>query len=401
MCRKSGRVEWDDSLSNCHPLSRRQFLNRCFQTGLLLGCGSGLGLMEANFFSCQVQAQELRKGFIRARPSPYFISLGQGRIQCTLCPRQCQVAVGGRGECQVRENRQGVYHTLVYGNPCAVHVDPVEKKPFFHLLPASRSFSIATAGCNLHCKFCQNWEISQSAPEETFNFDLSPQKVAALAKENGCATIASTYVEPTIFIEYMIDVGKAAQAAGMLNTCHSNGTINPKPLADLILCLDAACIDLKGFRDEFYRELSDGHLGPVLNTLKMLVRKKVHLEIVNLIIPTKNDQPRIIEEMARWIVRELGPHIPLHFSRFYPLYRLKNLPPTPLATLEMARTKARKAGLEYVYLGNIPGHEGENTYCPHCQKLLILRRGYQVVENNLKKALCPKCGKKIAGIWEI
>lgn len=386
---------------NIDALTRRQFLRRCVQGGLLVGCSGGAALFGQSLFAKPARAQELRKGFIRTKPSPYYLSVGQNRIQCTLCPRQCQVGPGLRGDCQVRENRQGVYHTLVYGNPCAVHVDPVEKKPFYHLLPATRSFSIATAGCNLHCKFCQNWEISQSAPEETFNFDLPPSKVAALAKDNGCATVASTYVEPTIFFEYMLDVGKAVRPLGILNTCHSNGYVNPKPLADLIPWLDGACIDLKGFREDFYQDLSDGQLEPVLNTLKTLVKKKVHLEIVNLVIPTKNDQPQMIEEMARWIVRELGPHIPLHFSRFYPLYRLKNLPPTPVATLEMARTKARQAGLEYVYLGNIPGHEGENTSCPHCQRLLIRRRGYQIMENNLKKGHCPKCGKKIAGIWEI
>lgn len=371
-------------------LSRRRFLTHCLWAGVLVGCGGGFA-----------RAQELRRGFVRSKSSPYFLPLDQGRIQCTLCPRQCQVPPGGRGECQVRENRKGVYHTLVYGNPCAVHVDPIEKKPFFHLLPASRSFSIATAGCNFHCKFCQNWEISQARPEETFNFDLPPQRVAFLAKENGCATIASTYVEPTIFMEYMIDVGKAGRPLGILNTCHSNGFVSPKPLADLIPYLDGACIDLKGFGEAFYQELSDGQLAPVLNTLKTLAKKKVHLEIVNLIIPTKNDQPEMIEDMSRWISRELGPHIPLHFSRFYPLYRLKNLPPTPVATLETARVLARKAGLEYVYIGNIPGHEGENTYCPHCQKLLVRRRGYQIHENNLKKGQCLKCGKKIAGRWEI
>jgi pyruvate formate lyase activating enzyme len=309
------------------------------------------------------------------------------------------VPPGGRGECQVRENRKGVYQSLVYGNPCAVHVDPIEKKPFFHVLPASRSFSIATAGCNLHCKFCQNWEISQAAPEQTFNFDLPPQRIAALARENGCASIASTYVEPTIFIEYMIDIGRAGRPLGLLNTCHSNGYINTKPLLDLIPFLDAACIDLKGFREDFYRELSDGTLEPVLQTLKTLARHKVHLEIVNLVIPTQNDQPLMIEEMCRWIRRELGPQIPLHFSRFYPLYKLKNLPPTPVATLEKARVIALKAGLEYVYIGNIPGHEGENTYCPHCQKLLVRRKGYQILEAAVKNSHCPQCGKKIYGIW--
>jgi len=380
-------------------LNRRQFLGRCGQAGLILAAGGPLNLLSPGQ-APELLAQDLRQGFVRSQPSPYYISLGQHRIQCTLCPRQCQVSPGGRGECRVRENRQGVYHSLVYGNPCAVHVDPIEKKPFFHVLPASRSFSLATAGCNLHCKFCQNWEISQAAPEETFNFDLSPQKVASLAKENGCATIASTYVEPTIFIEYLIDIGRAGRPLGLLNTCHSNGYINPQPLLDLIPFLDAACIDLKGFREDFYRQLSDGTLAPVLLTLKTLVKHKVHLEIVNLVIPGKNDQPQMIEEMCRWIRKELGPQIPLHFSRFYPLYKLKNLPPTPVATLEMARAMAGKAGLEHVYIGNISGHEGEHTYCPQCQKLLIRRLGYQIQEMHLKKGRCSQCGKRIYGLWE-
>jgi pyruvate formate lyase activating enzyme len=310
------------------------------------------------------------------------------------------VLPGQRGECRVRENRQGVYHTLVYGNPCAIHVDPVEKKPFFHLLPGSRSFSIATAGCNFHCKFCQNWEISQAAPEETHNYQLLPEKIAALAEENQCATIASTYVEPSIFIEYMLDIAKAARPRGILKVCHSNGYINPQPLADLIQHLDAACIDLKGIREEFYRELTGGSLEPVLNTLMTLARKKVHLEIVNLIVPTKNDQPEEIEDLCRWVLNRLGPSIPLHFSRFYPLYRLRNLPPTPVLALERARETARKIGLEYVYIGNVPGHEGENTFCPHCGRLLIKRVGYQIKELALKKGRCPKCGKVIYGRWE-
>jgi len=385
---------------NPAALTRRRFLAAaCAGAGFFLG-HPVIRSVEGLGKSREAQAQELRKGWIGSRPSPYYISLGKGQIQCTLCPRQCQVGPGGRGDCRVRENRQGVYHSLVYGNPCAVHVDPVEKKPFFHLLPASRSFSIATAGCNLHCKFCQNWEISQAGPEETFNFDLPPQRVASLALEQRCASIASTYVEPTIFIEYLIDVGKAARPKGILNTCHSNGYINPHPLNDLIPHLDAACIDLKGFREEFYRDLSEGTLEPVLNTLKALVRRKVHLEIVNLVIPTHNDQPPLIEAMCRWIARELGPQIPLHFSRFYPLYRLKNLPPTPVATLESARSLALKAGLHHVYIGNIPGHEGEHTYCPQCRKLLVRRRAYQVLEVNLKKNRCPQCDREIYGIWE-
>ena len=378
------------------PISPNPF---CLSRRKFLGLSCTLALCWAGA-ERPARAQDLRKGYLQARPSPYFISLGQGKVQCTLCPRQCQVSPGERGDCQVRENRGGTYYTLVYGNPCSVHVDPVEKKPFYHLLPTSRSFSIATAGCNLHCKFCQNWEISQAAPENTFNFDLPPQRVAALAEENGCASVAHTYVEPTIFIEYMMDVGKYAKTKGILNVCHSNGYINPKPLNDLLKVLDAACIDLKGFEESFYQEITGGTLEPVLATLQTLAHKKVHLEIVNLIVPTKNDQPERIEEMCRWILQKLGPQTPIHFSRFYPLYRLKNLPPTPVATLEKARQTARKAGLEYVYIGNVPGHEGESTYCPSCQKLLIKRVGYQIQEMSLKKGQCPKCGKKIYGLWE-
>jgi pyruvate formate lyase activating enzyme len=299
----------------------------------------------------------------------------------------------------VRENRDGRYYSLVYGNPCAVHPDPIEKKPFFHVLPGTISYSLATVGCNFQCKFCQNWEISQASPEDVYSKEVSPEMVVKEAKEIRARSVAYTYVEPTIFYEYMLDIGTLVKKSGLLNVYHSNGFINPDPLKNLCKVLDAANVDLKGFTENFYHELCGGELTPVLETLKTLKKEKVHLEITNLIIPTKNDDPSVLREMCLWIKRELGGDTPIHFSRFYPLYKLKSLPPTPVSTLEKAREAALSAGLEYVYIGNIPGHPSENTFCPKCKKRIIQRTGYMVGEVNLKDGKCRYCGKPIPGIW--
>ncbi len=344
-------------------------------------------------------AQRGKKGLLGLKLSPYFQPLKDGKIQCRLCPRECIVPKGGRGFCGVRENRDGKYYSLVYGNPCAVHVDPVEKKPFYHLFPGSTSFSIATAGCNFRCKFCQNWEISQVTPEDTFNYDLPPEGVVELAKKAGSRSIAYTYVEPTIFFEYMLDTAKLAKKEGILNVYHSNGFIDPEPLKELCQFLDAANIDLKGFKEDYYGSMTQGRLAPVLRTLKTLKAAKVHLEITNLVVPTQNDDPDTVGKMCSWIKAELGPDTPVHFSRFYPLYKLRNLPPTPVTTLERNRRIGMEAGLEYAYIGNVPGHEGEKTYCPQCKKMVIFRQGYSIGEIHVNKGKCKFCGKPIAGIW--
>ncbi|MGZ3591958.1 MAG: AmmeMemoRadiSam system radical SAM enzyme [Thermodesulfobacteriota bacterium] len=372
-------------------VNRREFVKLC---GV-----SFCALFLGNVFPRASQAQVSKKGFVRTKISPYFSSLSGGEIQCELCPKRCRVGKGQRGFCRVRENRDGKYYSLVYGNPCAVHVDPIEKKPFFHVLPASNSFSLATAGCNLQCKFCQNWEISQASPEDLNNDDLPPELVIARAKETGARSVAYTYVEPMIFYEYMFDTGLLAKKAGLLNVCHSNGFINPEPLRNLCRVMDAANIDLKGFSEEFYREICGGELHPVLEALKIYRQSKVHLEITNLVIPTKNDDMDVLKEMCLWIKKELGGETPVHFSRFYPLYKLKSLPPTPVSTLEKARSIGLSVGLEYVYIGNVPGHEGENTFCPKCKKMIIKRAGYMVGEINLKEGKCRYCGKPIPGIW--
>ncbi|MGQ9508311.1 MAG: AmmeMemoRadiSam system radical SAM enzyme [Thermodesulfobacteriota bacterium] len=340
-----------------------------------------------------------KKGLIKTKLSPYFTPLTGGEVQCELCPHRCRVSKGQRGLCRVRENRNGKYYTLVYGNPCAIHPDPIEKKPFFHVLPGTISFSLATVGCNFQCKFCQNWEISQAFPEDVYNYDVSPEIIVKSAEEIGANSIAYTYVEPTIFYEYMMDIAQLTRKRGLLNVMHSNGFINPSPLRNLCKVLDAANIDLKGFTQTFYQELCSGELQPVLQTLKILRQERIHMEITNLVIPTKNDDLTLIKEMCLWIKKELGSETPIHFSRFYPLYKLRTLPPTPVSTLEKARAIALASGLEYVYIGNVPGHEGEHTFCPRCKKRIIQRTGYMVGEVYIKDGKCKFCGKPIPGIW--
>jgi pyruvate formate lyase activating enzyme len=374
-------------------LTKREFLKFCGASFCVLSAAHLFGFPETS------KAQIAKKGLIKTKLSPYFTPLNGGEIQCELCPRHCHVSKGKRGFCRVRENRDGKYYSLVYGNPCAVHLDPIEKKPFFHVLPASTSFSLATVGCNFECKFCQNWEISQAFPEDVYNYDIPPETMVSKAEEVGARSVAYTYVEPTIFYEYMVDICHLVKKEGLLNVCHSNGFINPEPLRNLCKVMDAANIDLKGFTEAFYRDICSGELAPVLETLKTLKKEKIHLEITNLVIPTQNDEISGIKKMCLWVKKELGQDTPVHFSRFYPLYKLRSLPPTPVSTLEKARSVALSAGLEYVYIGNVPGHEGENTYCPKCKKMLIQRSGYMVGEVNLKGGKCKYCGKPIPGIW--
>ena len=320
--------------------------------------------------------------------------------QCQLCPRRCILEEGQRGNCRARINSGGKMKTLVYGKPCAVHIDPIEKKPMYHMYPASSAFSIATAGCNLHCKFCQNWEISQAEPEKTQNYDLSPDAVVKEALKNKCRLIAYTYSEPVIFYEYMYDTCKVAHQNGIKNVVVTAGFINPEPLSELCEVVDGVKVDLKAITDEFYSTVCFGWLSPVLETLKALRQKNVWTEIVHLIIPTLNDKKEDLSRLVDWVLTNLGPDVPLHFSRFWPQYQLKNLPPTPTETLDMAWQMARKMGIRYAYVGNIPDHEGNNTYCPNDGKLLIERKGYSVLEYNMDAGKCRFCGNKIPGIWQ-
>jgi len=321
-------------------------------------------------------------------------------VACQLCPRGCVIQDGKRGFCRARENRAGTLYSVVYGHPCSIAIDPIEKCPFYHFLPGTNRLGIATAGCNQTCKYCQNWQISQSATEDLHTGDISPDSVVALALNLHVPTVSFTYSEPTVFYEYMYDIAVQARAAGLRSVVVTSGYINEEPLRKLCAVVDAVKIDLKGFDGGFYRDVCGGQLQPVLNSLKTIKQAGVHLEIVNLVVPTLNDSMEEIRRMCRWISENLGPDVPLHFTRFSPNYRLMNLPSTPVATLEQAIGIAREAGLHYVYIGNVFGHEDDNTLCPNCGKLLIRRAGFDVVENNVKDGRCRFCGQEIPGVWE-
>lgn len=320
-------------------------------------------------------------------------------VRCLLCKKECELVEGQRGDCLSRMNVGGKLQTLVYGKPCAVHIDPIEKKPLYHYLPGSGSFSIATAGCNLHCRNCQNWEISQREPEVTRNMDLPPEEVVDAAIKYNCRTIAYTYSEPVVFFEYMADTARLAHKKDILNVWVTAGFINPQPLDELCTFIDAANIDLKGMSEEFYRDVCFAELAPVLNTLKTTKEKGMWIEVTNLIIPTLNDKREDIIKLVDWVYENLGLEVPLHFSRFWPMFQLRNLPPTPVETLTMAREIALSKGLHYVYVGNVPGHEGNNTYCPIDKKVLIERVGYSILEYNILDGKCKFCGHNIPGRW--
>jgi pyruvate formate lyase activating enzyme len=323
------------------------------------------------------------------------------RVECLLCPKRCQLVEGQRGDCRVRINLDGKLMSLIYGKVCAAHVDPIEKKPLFHVLPASKAFSIATAGCNLHCKFCQNWQISQREPEETGNQDLSPDEVVALARRYGCKTIAYTYSEAIIFFEYMIETAKRAREAGIRNVWVTAGFIEQRPLDELCNWIEAANIDLKSIRDRFYQDICFGRLKPVQDAIVKSISRGMWVEITNLIVPTLNDSDDDIRDLCKWMVGNVGVDVPMHFSRFFPMYQLENLPPTPAESLVRARKIALAEGMHYVYIGNIPDSDASNTYCPKCKALLIKREGYEIVLNKVgDDGKCEMCGNRIPGIWK-
>jgi len=323
---------------------------------------------------------------------------GKESVRCALCPRRCTIPAGDTGFCRARRNYSGRLVSLGYAQPCSLNVDPVEKKPLFNFYPATRSFSLACAGCNLRCKFCQNWEISQISPLDARNYLTPASQVPIIAQGQGCRSVAFTYTEPTTYYEYMLETAKAARSKGLLAVTHSNGFINPEPLAELSRHLDAVNIDLKGFSESFYATVCEAELAPVLATLKNYRKQGVWLEITNLVIPGYNDSPGMIAEMCGWIRQNLGAQTPVHFSRFFPLYKLASVPPTPVKTLEMAREIALNAGLKYPYLGNVPGHPGNSTYCPKCRKIVIKRSGFSVLERHLQGGRCSFCNEKIDGV---
>ncbi|MCX5781968.1 MAG: AmmeMemoRadiSam system radical SAM enzyme [Elusimicrobia bacterium] len=337
---------------------------------------------------------------LSAKEAKYYNKLEGNQVQCLLCPRECVLQEGQTGTCLVKKNEKGTLVSLVYAKVCSTNIDPIEKKPLFHFLPGSSTFSIATAGCTLRCVFCQNWEISQMSPQDVRSQTLYPEQIVKLAKENNCNSISYTYSEPTAFYEYMYDTSIIAHKNGIKNVEVTSGYINPEPLKELCTVLDAASVDLKGFSDRVYRRVSAAKLSPVLETLKIMKQKGVWLEVGYLVIPTINDSSEELKDFAMWVSANLGKEVPVHFLRFFPMHKLTQLPPTPIETLERAYNIAKSAGLNYVYLGNVPGHRTENTYCPNCKKMLIERKGYFVGKINLNKGRCKFCNYKIAGVWD-
>ncbi len=338
-------------------------------------------------------------GHLPAVEASWYKRLDGKRVACELCPQGCQVADAERGMCGVRENRGGIYHTLVHSLVCALHVDPIEKKPLFHVLPGERALSYAAAGCNVECKFCQNWEISQFRPEQVESTWLPPATLVTMARAAGARLTAATYSEPVVAWEYVRDVARAAGEAGLRPTVVSNGFIKSAALADVLPLLTALKVDLKSFSDDFYRQQVRGRLEPVLRTLEATRAAGVWLEIVVLLIPTLNDSADEAGRLAAWVKAHLGPEVPVHFTRFHPTYRLQNLPATPVATLERAVAAARAAGLHFVYLGNVPGHPDESTRCPGCGAVVIQRLGFRVLANRLRAGACPSCARSIPGVW--
>jgi len=373
-------------------VKRRDFVRCAAGAGLAFGAGlpSAHGPLAALGPKSELSRVEAR----------YYVKLPDREVECRLCPRLCRLGDKERGYCGVRENIGGTYYTLVYGKFCSLNVDPIEKKPFFHVLPGTSALSLASAGCNVNCKFCQNWEISQVRPEQIEHYDLLPEAAAARAEDSGCASIAYTYTEPTVFFESMYDTAVRARRRGVKSVVVTAGHINPEPLADLLAVVDAVKVDLKSFSQEFYKDYVRGELKTVLETIRAVAKSKVWLEIVYLVIPTLNDRMDLIREMARWVRNEAGENVPLHFSRFMPMYLVKNLPPTPVSTLEHARETALGEGLHFVYVGNVPGHEGETTYCPGCGRAAVRRVGYRVEAVRLRKGRCDTCGTSIPGIWD-
>jgi pyruvate formate lyase activating enzyme len=329
----------------------------------------------------------------------FYEKLPHRRIKCKLCPRECVIDDRERGYCGVRENRGGIYYTLVHSRVCAANIDPIEKKPFSHFLPGTLAFSIATAGCNVNCKMCQNWDISQSRPEQVSSQYLPPRALAEAAQANRCRSIAYTYSEPVIYYEYMCDAAEAARAAGLKNAVVTGAYIQRDPLLQLCRRVDAIKVDLKGYSEKFYRDVVNGELKPVLDSLIAIRKAQVWNEIVYLVIPTLNDGDAEFRGLARWVKTELGPDVPVHFTRFHPEYLLKNLPPTPVGTLERAKAIADAEGLHFAYIGNVPGHPGENTLCPKCRRTLVVRSGFTISTMEVRKGKCRFCQQPVAGVW--
>jgi pyruvate formate lyase activating enzyme len=371
-------------------MTKRQFLQKSASLSAGILCYPCSRLMAIS--------SEVQKGRYK-KVAMYQEETARG-IMCRICPNECVLKEGELSKCNNRIVYNSRLYTMAFGNPCSVNADPVEKKPLYHFLPGSRAYSIATAGCNLVCLNCQNWTISQTSPDKTRNYDLPPSDVVTDCINNNCKSIAYTYSEPVTFYEYVFETAQIAKKSGVRNIMKSNGYINPEPLKKLCSVIDAANIDLKGFTESTYLKLTGGKLQPVLDSLKVYRDMGVWLEITNLVVPKWSDDLKEIRNMCKWFSDNGFSKTPLHFSRFYPMHKLEQLPPTPVELLKKAANIAKEEGMQYVYTGNVPGDELSDTYCPECRTLLISRQGFRVVSNEIKNNKCPECSVKIDGIWQ-
>lgn len=335
------------------------------------------------------------------REAMYYIKAGGRVVRCQLCPWRCYIADGERGKCGVRENRGGTCYTLVYGKPCFLYTDQIEKRPLWHYLPGTDTFSIATLGCNFGCECCITWGLSQSRPGKGVGINLPPQDVVRLAKENGAQSISFTQTEPVICYEYMLDVARLSKTQGIGTVMVSNGYIQKEPMKELSGALSAVKIDLKSFDEDFYRKICHGELRPVLDTMVLLKEIGIWFEIVVLLISTLNDSPQEIRKMCQWVKTHIGVDVPMQFIHFRPAYKLLHLPPTPYETLLAARNIAADIGINYAYVGGFVNHLAENTHCPRCKQIVVHRTGHVIKANKIVRGGCSFCGCQIPGVWNI
>lgn len=336
---------------------------------------------------------------LKSNHEALYYHVTENGVQCDLCPHACSIGEGRHGICHSRVNHEGKLISEVYGLPCVLNIDPIEKKPLYHFLPGTQCLSVATTGCNLSCKNCQNFSISQCKVTDAVSSPVSPQLLVQTALHHHVPSIAYTYTEPLTYYEYTLDTAIIAHENKIRNCIVSAGYINREPLKQLVPYIDAANIDLKSFDDNLYKCLNKATLQPVLNTLETLLEHNVWLEITNLLIPSLNDSKEMLTAMCKWLVAHGFENSPLHFSRFFPMYKLENIPATPIEKLIMAHDIARDAGMNYVYIGNVGEVSGENTYCHNCKTLLIERGGYTIIENKIVNGTCYHCNTRIPGVW--
>ncbi len=354
-------------------------------------------------------SSSLRVGFRNSAPinlwkwskkALWYEKAKDGLIHCLLCPHECMLYENDRGQCRVRVVKNNELFSLVYGNPCALHIDPIEKKPLYHFLPGTPIFSLATAGCNLRCVNCQNWEISQRKPEDTENVELFPDELVRRTFYEKIPSIAYTYSEPIIFYEYVLESAKKAREKNIRNVLVTAGFINEAPLKELCQFVDAANVDIKAFNEAFYKKFCRARLSPILNAITKMREYGVWIEITRLIVPKISDDLEDFRKMCKWIYENMGKDTPLHISRFYSAYKLLYLPPTSKELLFRAYEIAKEENLDYVYVGNVVKSGHENTVCPNCKKTVIEREGYKIIYNKLINGKCP-CGYEISGIWNL